>query len=250
MQQKRLNKYTTIIVVLAVLLALSLMLGVTFAWFASTDEKDKNYYMGDAITLKIAKNNAGDVLADGEDLPFVVDGNYLLPGMKINTFAGVKFAKSNNPALLRVKLTVSVTDGEGGTATEADKLSLQNDLNNKINEIIIKTRWVQKDGWFYYLSDSGLNEVVENSMLEKIECSDEEGALIKFLDPYNPDNPQKISIPSTIKNNMSKCKVTFTFSAQAVQAYIPNITDPNDINSMPTTIANAQTLFNECFAVS
>ena len=70
---REINKYTSLIIVLSVLLAISLVAGATFAWFASTDRNVTTINLGDPVVVNIAQNDNGEILPDGADLPFTID---------------------------------------------------------------------------------------------------------------------------------------------------------------------------------
>lgn len=246
---KEINKYTSLIIVLSVLLAISLVTGATFAWFASTDRNITSINLGDPVVVNIAEKDDGTILPDGAELPFVINNERLLPGMRVNTYAAVKFQESRTPALLRVKLNVTV---EGGSASQAEITELATNLNT---QIYTKASfdgegmpWVYDDesGWWYYTNGNNDRLNVKNSTCEQINC--ETGPLISFLDPYNKS--QYLKMPYSIDNKFSSAKVVFWFSVQSVQGLIPaSETDPTG-TYLVTTIRNVESVFNEAFAGS
>ena len=248
---RELNKYTSLIIVLSVLLAISLVTGATFAWFASSERKVTTISLGDPVVVNIAANNTGEILADGADLPFTINNEYLLPGMRINTFAAVKFQASYTPALLRVKLNVSV---EGSNATSEEIALLAEELNKQVWQ---KAKWNGESypwicdsstGWWYYTANKE-NQVegdVKSSIVAAIDC--ETGPIISFLNPYEAD--QYLLLPTAIDNRYSTAKVTFWFSVQAVQALIPTHEEDPTGEYIVTTIRNVETVFQEAFAGS
>ena len=127
-ESKEQNKYTSLIIVLSVLLAISLVAGATFAWFASSQEKLRTISLGDPVVVNIAQDSTGVIKPSGAEIPFTIAGNHLLPGMKVNTYAAVKFQQSHTPAVLRVKLTATV---EGGTASTDEIADLATELNQQ-----------------------------------------------------------------------------------------------------------------------
>lgn len=245
------NKYTSLIIVLSVLLAISLVAGATFAWFASSQEKLRTISLGDPVVVNIAQNSEGEIRPVGAEIPFVINGDHLLPGMKINTYAAVKFQESQTPAILRVKVIATV---EGGTASTDEIADLATELNDQIYNkaygyIEEGAKWMfdSTSGWWYYTGGTNNDFVTpRNSICESINC--ENGPILEFLDPYKKD--QFIYLPGYVDNKFATAKVTFWFSVQAVQAIIPS--DSNDPNSgfMVTTIENVEQIFNEAFAGS
>lgn len=243
---KEINKYTSLIIVLSVLLAISLVAGATFAWFASTDRAVTTINLGDPVVVNIVEKDDGTILADGAELPFVINNERLLPGMRINTYAAAKFQPSMTPALLRVKLNVSV---EGGSASQAEITELVKALNQQISDRAgFDGSWCYdtETGWWYYTNGNNDYQNVKNSLVENINC--ETGPIIEFLNPYTKN--QHLQMPTNIDNKFSTAKVTFWFAVQAVQALIP--ADDNDPSGtyLITTIRNVERVFNEAFAGS
>lgn len=245
------NKYTSLIIVLSVLLAISLVAGATFAWFASSQEKLRTISLGDPVVVNIAQDSTGNIKPAGADIPFSINGDHLLPGMRINTYAAVKFQQSLTPAVLRVKITATV---EGGTASTDEIAKVANELNTQLYDkaygyIDDGAKWINDPttGWWYYTGGNNNDFVTpRNSICESINC--ENGPLLEFLDPYLKD--QFVYLPTYVDNKFATAKVTFWFSVQAVQALIP--ADDNDPNSgfLINTINNVEKIFQEAFAGS
>ena len=253
---REINKYTSLIIVLSVLLAISLVAGTTFAWFASSEKKATTISLGDPVVVNIAANSGGDILMDHEELPFVINNERLLPGMRINTFAAVKFRESTTPALLRVRLSVSV---EGGAASQDEIRELAEELNNQIHtkaslvsyvggdgDAIIPWIYDSSTGWWYYTEGQNDFSNVKNSTVKEIDCT--LGPVVDFLNPYTKN--QFLLLPSSIDNRFTSAKITFWFSVQAVQALIPASEEDPTGTYLETTIANVESVFTEAFAGS
>ena len=246
-ESKELNKYTSLIIVLSVLLAISLIAGATFAWFASSQDKSKAITLGDPVVVNIAQDRDGNLRPVGAEIPFTINGDHLLPGMKINPYAAVKFQASLTPAILRVKLSVTV---EGGTASTDEISQLVSEINQQIATQGYgfssgAANWMldTDSGWWYYTGGE-VNDFVtpKNSVLKSIDCS---GApLITFMDPAQD---QVVYLPSYVDNKFATASVTFWFSVQAVQAILPSDSEEGD-GFMINTIANAEHVFEEAFA--
>lgn len=250
-ESKEQNKYTSLIIVLSVLLAISLVAGATFAWFASSQEKLRTISLGDPVVVNISQNSTGQIKPVGAEIPFVINGERLLPGMRINTYAAVKFQESRTPALLRVKLIATV---EGGTASTEEIASLAAVLNQQIYDrangyVEEGYKWMldSTSGWWYYTGGTNNDFVTpRNSICESINC--EAGPILDFLDPYNKG--QFVYLPGSVDNKFATAKVTFWFAVQAVQALIPSDSaDPNGGFMVPT-IENAERVFKEAFSGS
>ena len=248
-ESKEINKYTSLIIVLSVLLAISLVAGATFAWFASSQEKLRTISLGDPVVVNIAQNSSGEIKPAGAEIPFVIAGDHLLPGMKINTYAAVKFQASKTPAIVRVKLTATV---EGGTAATDEIAQLTDELNQQIYDkaygfIDEGAKWMHdpSTGWWYYTGGTNNDFVTpRNSVCESIDCTS--GPVLDFLNPYTKD--QFVYLPIYIDNKFSTAVVTFWFSVQAVQAIIPE--DDEDGGFMINTVQNVEQIFKEAFAGS
>jgi len=66
-ESKEQNKYTSLIIVLSVLLAISLVAGATFAWFASSQEKLRTISLGDPVVVNIAQDSTGVIKPSGAE---------------------------------------------------------------------------------------------------------------------------------------------------------------------------------------
>ncbi len=251
---KEINKYTSLIIVLSVLLAISLVTGATFAWFASSEREVTTVTLGDPVVVNITEKTDGTILPDGAELPFTINNVRLMPGMQIKTYASVKFQESKTPALLRVKLNISV-ESSGATTTEVAELI--NSLNNQIIDKALKfdtekyslPLWVldTSSGWWYYTGGKSLdNDDLQNTLVEHIDC--ETGPIVDFLNPYSKG--QNLIFPTEVDNKFSGAKITFWFSVQAIQAKIPVSEDDTTGEYMVTTIRNVESVFNEAFAGS
>lgn len=249
---KEINKYTSLIIVLSVLLAISLVAGATFAWFASTERELTTVTLGDPVVVNITERTDGTILPDGAELPFTINNVRLMPGMQIKTYAAVKFQASATPALLRVKLNITV---ESSGATTNEIAELVTSLNNQIYEKALKfddeeyslPLWVldRETGWWYYTAGKSLdNDDTKNTLVEHIDC--QTGPIIDFLNPYSKG--QNLIFPTEVDNKFSGAKITFWFSVQAIQAKLPISEDDTTGEYMVTTIRNVESVFNEAFA--
>ncbi len=249
---KEINKYTSLIIVLSVLLAISLVAGATFAWFASVDREVTEIKLGDPVVVNIAEQTDGTILPDGADLPFTINNVKLLPGMQIKTYASVKFQPSKTPALLRVKLNISV---ESSGATTGEIAALVNNLNDQIMQKALKFNdeeyslplWIYDadSGWWYYTGGESLdNNDPKNTLVKSIDCT--AGPLIDFLNPYTKG--QNLIFPTDVDNKFSGSKITFWFSVQAIQAKIPVSEDDTTGEFRVTTIRQFEEVFDEAFA--
>lgn len=251
------NKYTVTIIILTVLLAISLVVGTTFAWFASNDTASRTITLGDPVELNIVDQTLNS--SDSFKFAFIA-GDLLVPGMKINVFAKAQFKQSNTPALLRAKINVSVKDS---TASPQDVADLQASLNASLQDTVATTgnyKWVfnggeNGDGWWYYLGTNQIvTEDITQSVMQRIYNSNEDKSLrtISFIDGY-------FIFPTTVGNTFAHSKLTFTFEVEGLQAILPSFDEPDKINenepigspfegSRINKITNVASVFNAAFA--
>ncbi len=250
------NKYTILIVILSVLLAISLIVGSTFAWFASSDSASRTIVLGDPVRLNIVDADNNIIDGDGYDLPIVIAGNRLLPGMQVNLLARVLFDQSNTPALLRARITVGVEDS---SATPSEITQLETDLNLSLRgsvAVIGANKWVYNsgDGWWYYLGSNPVETPTAQSELQRIDSTSTTASnrTVDFIS-------NAFIFPYYVGNTFANSNIVFAVEFQAVQGYLPSYDEPaligeNEfINGSFTgfrlnKIANVAEIFNEAFA--
>lgn len=249
------NRYTILIVILSVLLAISLIVGSTFAWFASSDAASRTIILGDPVKLNIVDSDNNVIEGDGFNLPITIPGNKLLPGMQVNVLARVLFDQSNTPALLRAKIGVTV---ENSNASTQDITSLETQLNLAMQGSVETTgfyKWVYNsgDGWWYYLGENNIETTVNQSELKRI-VNTGATASSRTVDFIS----DSFIFPYTVGNTFAKSDIVFAVEFQGVQGYLPAYDEPaligeNEfINGEFTTfrinkIANVIAVFEEAF---
>jgi predicted ribosomally synthesized peptide with SipW-like signal peptide len=252
------NRYTVTIIVLSVLLAISLVVGTTFAWFASNDTASRTITLGDPVELNIVDQELNS--SDSFKFAFIA-GDLLVPGMKVNVFAKAQFKQSNTPALLRAKINVAVKDS---TASPQDIADLQASLNASLQASVATSgnyKWVfnggeDGDNWWYYLGTNPVvTEDITQSVMQRIYNNNEDKALrtITFIDGF-------FIFPTSVDNTFAHSKITFTFEVEGLQAILPAFDEPGSSSenepigspfegSRINKIANVSNIFNAAFAL-
>lgn len=112
---------TVAIITLSVLLGLSLILGLTAAFFSANQTATGNITLGDPVNINITQGGASV-----ESLTF---SGTAMPGTKYTQAIGVSVPQNTSKSVLRCKLTLTNT-GEAGTpitATTSDKWAKADD---------------------------------------------------------------------------------------------------------------------------
>ena len=246
------NKYTILIVILSVLLAISLIAGTTFAWFISTDVASRNITLGDPVELNIVDATGTEIVGDGHNLPITIAGSRLMPGMQINVLSRVKFTQSNTPAILRAKIEVSITNA---TATQQEIDTLQAQLQQDVNGIVVSSgllKWVYNasDEWWYFVGSNSVLAPVEYTELQRIntEGVTDESRMVTLIN-------SAFTFPSNVGNEFANALITFNAVFQGLQGYLPaydgELTDENELIGgfyyRRNRISNVYEIFNEAF---
>lgn len=268
MKRKAAN-YTIVIIILSVLLAISLVVGSTFAWFYSVDNATVNLTFGNPVALSIVQNET--LGQDAETLPISISGNYLIPGMNIDIYAGAMFTRSTTPAILRVNFDIEIT---GGTATAQDKESLRVMLLESLSILVQNTgdgNWAfvphnsevrsgefTTGDWWYYLGTNNIQnptgsetqaEALGKSMLINLDTNGVTAAsrTVTFANG-------NLVFPKSVNNIYAGVSIKFSVIFQSLQAYLPAYSTPgmeaeNNIHTgyRYTKIANVYDIFDGAF---
>ncbi len=106
-KKRRLSTSTIAIITLSILLAVSIGLGVTLAYFSSTANVAGNITLGNPVTISITQGGAS-----ASSLTF---SNDALPGTTYDQAIGISAPAQMSTALMRAKLTITNTDGASET---------------------------------------------------------------------------------------------------------------------------------------
>ena len=101
--KRKLSTSTIAIIVLSILLVVSIVIGVTLAYFTATTEATGDITLGDPVTISLTQGGAS-VSA----LTFPGDA---LPGSVYDQEIGIKAPANMTEALMRAKLIITNTDG-------------------------------------------------------------------------------------------------------------------------------------------
>lgn len=244
------DKYTILIIILSVLLVISLVVGSTFAWFMSTDTASQSIVLGDPVEMIIVDENN----ADSEDLPMVIPGSRLVPGMQVTVLAKVLFTQSNTPALLRAQIGARITNS---TADAQDIADIETQLTAAMGSAVSSAgsaKWVYNSGddWWYYLGANVIEGTTDQSIMARIDATGEtvSSRLVTFFS-------SSFVFPYVVGNEFANSDVEFSVEFQAVQGYLPAYTEElmlgeNEFAPLDdyriNRIANVVDIFNEAFA--
>ena len=125
--KKRKGK-TAAIIALSILLGLSLIFGVTAAFFSANAGAEGNVTLGDPVNINVTQG--------GTSVTALTFDGLAMPGTTYNQVIGISMPAQNSDAVVRGKLTISNTEG----ATQ--------NLTATVNT----TDWTlnEADGYYYY----------------------------------------------------------------------------------------------------
>ena len=101
--KRRIKGSTVAIVVLAIMLVASIVVGVTLAYFTDNSNVVGNVTLGDPVNINITQG--------GSAVTSLTFSNDALPGHVYDQVIGVSVPSDTSDALLRAKLIITNTDG-------------------------------------------------------------------------------------------------------------------------------------------
>lgn len=136
-RKKKISGSTIAIITLAILLAATVAIGITLAYFTASATVLGDITLGDPVTIEITQGGAsvGNLTFDGD----------ALPGTVFDQVIGVAAPADMTEALMRAKLTITNTDGATTTvdATTTDS-------------------WIEgDDDYFYYNGSVTANATID-----------------------------------------------------------------------------------------
>ncbi len=265
------NTYSILIVVLSVLLAISVIAGVTFAWFYSGDFASYRLTLGDPVTIKVIDrdNIPTDGVLDVSTSEQIGSG-MLLPGKPIHMHARAMLDQSNTPAIIRARVEVEATS-EGGELTQADINALNASLNASVTGLIgASNKWIYSEnmvyrieggietgelisdgGWWYYTNTNPHLTPHEDSELFRV-ISDtpvQNDRIIDFI-------VGTFNFPTSLDNKYANAEINFTVVFQALQGKIASTSDvpgePEDplspyVGFIKNKVKDVQPIFHYAF---
>ena len=232
---------------IACILSLVLVVGITLAFFFDSDFASNNLNMSGQV--KIEAVGEGDEYSSIEDtltssnMVIKLQDNYpvLVPNMEIDISANCKVYRSTTMPLLRAKVELLLMDTSTGN-DQADVVI--DDIYQQFSNIILDNNdWViykydtDDTDYFYYIGTiTQTTTSVENYLLQEIDVT-QENKVIHFID-------KPITFPSYVTSDYSGLGVKIKVTFQAIQNYIPDSSG----NKLPNTIANSQKIFNNANA--
>lgn len=231
-------------VVLALFL-LSIFVGVTLAFFFSSDYASKNITMSGAVKIEAvgpapARNSIEDTVTTSK-LVVELDKTYnkLIPGMPISIPANCKVYKSSTKPLLRAMLDITMYEND--LVTESGDLSITLDFMSQMYPKIKENGWyLHTDGYFYYVKgiDQDPDALLGDTILQEVDAT----LGHNVVDFINFD----ITVPNGMDSTYSGKGVKFTITFQAIQNYIPD--DEDTGIKVSNTIDNAEKIFSTFYA--
>ena len=136
-KRRKVTTSTIAIVTLSILLAVSIAVGVTLAYFSSTANVAGDITLGDPVTISITQG--------GASVSSLTFSNDALPGTVYDQSIGVTAPEDMTTALMRAKLTITNTDG-ASTNVEATTT----------------TSWTEgTDDYYYYQGTVSANAAID-----------------------------------------------------------------------------------------
>ncbi len=205
---KKYSIQTIAIIVLSVLLAISVAVGGTMAWFADKDTATGTLTMGGAVNIDIY-----DKGADSNDVTFTLpgDADVVVPSMAVAVDTTVMVAQTTTPVFLRAKVDVQVSG-----VTDADG-TIKNQFVAEVAKLANGKGWYiasddgdssKAGGYFYYTTTAA-------TLSSNLTAVDASGSAkeVEFM-------VGDLIVPSSWTNTVAGATVTFTVNVEAIQGLI------------------------------
>jgi len=218
---------------------LSVFIGVTLAFFFSSDYASKDITMSGAVRIEAvgpapARNSIEDTVTTTR-LVVELDKtfNRLIPGMPISVPANCKVFKSTTKPLLRALLDITMYEND--LVTDSADLSIVSNLIGQMSPKIEENGWyLHTDGYFYYVKgiDQDPDDLLGDTILQEVDATIGH-TVVDFIN-------FKIDVPEDIDSSYSGKGIKFTITFQAIQNYIPD----DEGKKLSNTIENAEKIFS------
>ncbi len=243
---------SVIIIVLSVLLAISLILGASFAWYTDKSTAQATLQMGGSVDVALLDLNTSN---EAEDKLTIVttDGKPLAPGRQVRLNAQAKLTESSTPSILRFSIALSITNynltADGETLTEEqmqekiDVITAQimQSITNTLNTTTNQThKWRSYNGYFYYVGDiSNPTTTADNAWTLKEIDNTTMGQTIPLFDDTI------ITLPgSELDNHFQQSSLVMTITVQALQSILY---DHDSLVAL--TSGNVEPYFTQAFSI-
>ena len=229
-----------------IVVCLCTFVSITLAFFFANDFATSNVNMSGRVEIvAVGAGSDYDSIENGEDSCNLVVNldplyNRLIPGMPISLPANVRVMQSTTKPLLRARFEIRITevlaDGESGNDSN-DLIGLENNLVTQIDgRIKTSNAWYyyedEDGGYYYYVGANADKATGDSTILAEVDATTKD----KEVDFLNG----AITFPGNIDETYSALGVTFKFTFEAIQNFIPN---PDTGLQVDNTIANSLRIF-------
>jgi hypothetical protein len=195
-----------------------LFVGVTLAFFASSDFANSNITMSGKVQIEAV--GRGDLTVEDTascNLEIYLDDTYevLIPGMPIDLPANCKVMQSTTSPLLRAKLEVLLTNSQEDETEHEDAMNVAQNMNTQLLTMIKANGWhAHTDGYLYYIGTSPIYNSGGKPLLFEVNVTDGP-VVVDFIN-------DTIEFPTFVDETYSGFGIKFKITFQAIQNYIPD----------------------------
>lgn len=239
---KQRSSKTTMVFLVCILCALSLLVMTTIAFFYHDDWGNNNVQTSGPVNI-LAVGTGDNSIEDTNTSNLVVDigeeYDVLIPGMPIYITANCKVFKSNTHPLVRAKFSMTFEDNSSGetfneeTSLGSSSLDIGDKIITQIDDEITDNGWyLHTDGFYYYIGTDTTPSGAD-TIIKEVDFPEDKDRVVKFID-------SEFKFPSDTTALYSGLGVKFDITFQAIQNFIPD--DNGD--KLPNTITNSLKIFN------
>lgn len=215
---KKLGGSTIALVVVSVLLAMSLSLGITLAWFYGVDSGSNNLTFAQAFSVIVDDTNG----AAGGDFALTTPGTTVIPGQEIGMDIDFTISDTNIPVVLRAAFTFSVSNYTP-VGEEMTLAALNTALNNAVQAEALANGWFFSGTHYYYFGHIAGKTHIQGS-----------GTAISGAIHDKPYTATTANRSTTATTSMVLSSIYTSGSTQTVM-----FLDTTDIITLPYTLTNS-----------
>jgi len=264
---------------LAVFLITAILTASTLSWFAGSTWQDGEMYMGGPVYISIGDDKGIKTMGENSLTTETPPGwQKLYPGMNIHFEARAILENDKRPnhttipavssAVMRAKVMLEIIDKQGHSSKDIDKTS-DPEAYERIN-LIYNSIWVQlkakaqlkeadntdpgfwlfhlvnpeeQENYFYYVTAESYTMFKNGTYTDVTQCIMEEVGKEVINDSVGFLNDAIVTIPGvSITNEYAECRLIFTVSFQALQAFFGHNDDQTE---KPLTVSNSIPIYTE-----